>query len=162
MRTLMHNRPILFAVIVVLVIIPLAVALVHVVARPAPLPAPDHVHMMVARVEPPNGSPVVVFDQRYGEIVAAQIYAQLVSGRHIPANVPQSCPAIPLTPYYHYELTFSHAGTQTAAASSDVQGCQDIMVTYAGGDQEIYFWLAPNGTSFWETLHHLVDAPLPI
>lgn len=125
--------------------------------------APDHVHVVVTRIQPPTGGRIIVFDQQAGA-VARTIYAQLVSGVHYPENAVLECPATNRwdAPYYWYELTFSRMGIQTAVATSDGRGCQVIVLTYAGGGHDYYSWHAPNGTSFWEALHYLVGAPVPI
>src|SRR5690348_12366541 len=124
--------------------------------------APDHAHIVVTRIQPLAGGQTVVFDQQVGD-VAGQIYAQLVSGTHIPEGAVSSCPAIPSkAPYYRYELTFSRLGIQTAVATSDARGCQELTLTYPTGGHDDYSWHAPDGTSFWETLHRLVNAPVPI
>ncbi len=124
--------------------------------------APDHAHIVVTRIQPPAGSQTIVFDQHVGD-VAGQIYAQLVSGTHIPEGAISSCPSIPSNaPYYRYELTCSRLGIQTAVATSDAIGCQALELTYSDGGHDGFSWQAPNGTSFWETLHRLVNAPVPI
>ena len=123
---------------------------------------PDHAHIVVTRIQPPAGGQSIVFDQQVGN-VAGLIYAQLLLGGSIPEGAVMSCPAISVTaPYYRYELTFSHLGTQTVAATSDAIGCQVLELTYPGGAHEYYSWQAPDGTSFWEALHDLVNAPVPI
>jgi len=123
---------------------------------------PDHAHIVVTRIQPPTGGQTVIFDQQVGD-VAGQLYAQLASGTHIPEGAVMSCPATSATaPYYRYELTFSRLGIQTAVATSDARLCQVIELTYSDGGHDVYSWHAPNGTSFWETLHQLVNAPVPI
>jgi hypothetical protein len=124
--------------------------------------APDHAHIVVTRIQPPSGSQSIVFDQQVGD-VAGQMYAQLVSGGQIPEGAVMSCPSVPVAaPYYRYELTFSRLGIQTAVATSDARGCEVLTLTYSDGGHEYHSFLAPNGTSFWETLHRLVNAPVPI
>lgn len=124
--------------------------------------APDHVHIVVRRIQPPATGQTIVFDQQVGDI-AHTIYAQLVAGVHIPEGSTSSCPSITWSaPYYRYELTFSRMGIQTAVATSDAYGCRGLTLTYPGGGHDYYSWYAPDGTSFWETLHQLVNAPVPI
>jgi hypothetical protein len=141
------------------------IAGVRFIAAPAFVSAPDHVHVVVTRIQPPSGDHTTIFDQQF-DGVAHQVYAQLVSGASIPANAPVSCPNIPIAPYYHYDLTFSRMGTQTGFASSDAHGCQIIQLDPLGGPlgggREYFSWHAPDGTSFWETLNQLLNAPLPI
>jgi len=123
---------------------------------------PDHAHIVVTRIQPPAGSQSIVFDQQVGD-VADLMYAQLVLGASIPEGAVMSCPAISVTaPYYRYELIFSHLGVQTVVATSDAIGCQVLELTYPGGGHEYYSAHAPDGTFFWDTLHQLVGAPLPI
>jgi hypothetical protein len=123
---------------------------------------PDHAHIVVTRIQPPSGGQSIVFDQQVGD-VASHIYAQLVSGAHIPEGTVMSCPAMSVTtPDYRYELTFSHLGIQTVMATGDARGCEVLTLTYPGGGHEYYSWQAPDGTSFWDALHQLVNAPLPI
>jgi hypothetical protein len=117
---------------------------------------------VVTRVSSPTGARTIIFDRQVTGAVASTLYAQLVAGQPIPPNVPSSCPSIPLAPYYHYDLTFSHAGIQTGVAHSDAIGCQTLELDTLGGGQDYYSWRDSNGVSFWETLHHLVDAPVPI
>jgi hypothetical protein len=151
--------------LLVLVVAVIAVGLVLVgmrfVAIPAFVSAPDHVHVVVTRIQPPSGDHTIIFDQQF-DGVARQVYAQLVAGVPIPPNTPVSCPPIPLAPYYHYDLTFSRLGVQTGIASSDAHGCQIIELDPLGGGREYFFSQAPDGTSFWVTLHQLLNAPLPI
>lgn len=125
--------------------------------------APDHVHIVVMRIQPPATGRTIVFDQQVGD-VARTIYAQLVSGLHVPENAVVHCPTTGRwdAPYYHYELTFSHMGIETAVATSDAFGCRGLTLIYPAGGHDYYSWLAPDGTSFWETLHQLVNAPAPI
>jgi hypothetical protein len=123
---------------------------------------PDHAYIVVTRIQPPSGGQSIVFDQQVGD-VASHIYAQLVSGAHIPEGAVMSCPAMSVTaPYYRYDLTFSHLGIQTVVATGDALGCQVLDLTYPGGGHEYYSWQALDGTSFWDALHQLVNAPLPI
>lgn len=125
--------------------------------------APDHVHIVVTRIQPPATGQTIVFDQQVGD-VARTIYAQLVSGLHVPENAVVHCPNTGPwnAPYYRYELTFSRIGIQTAVATSDAVGCRGLTLTYPGGGHDYYSWLAADGTSFWGTLHQLVNAPVPI
>ncbi len=124
--------------------------------------SPDHAHIVVTRIQGLAGGQSSVSDQQVGD-VASQIYARLLLGEFIPEGAVMSCPAMSVTaPYYRYELTFSHLGIQTVVATSDAIGCQVLELTYPGGGHEYYSWQAPDGTSFWETLHQLVNAPLPI
>lgn len=158
MYTLLHKRRVIVPVVVVG-----AVALLLTGARfaayPAFISAPDHVHIVVTRVQESLTSRTTVFDRQFGS-VASQVYAQLVSGERIPPDAVTSCPAGSLT-YYHYELTFSRAGIQTSVATSDAQGCLFITLAYLGG-QDVFSWYAANGVSFWVRLHQLVNVPLPI
>lgn len=124
--------------------------------------APDHAHIVVTRIQPPSTGRTIVFDQQVGD-AAHTVYAQLVSGVHIPEGSVSSCPAIPANAaYYRYELTFSRMGLQTAVATSDAVGCMGLTLTYPGGGHDYYSWYALDGTSFWEALHQLVNAPVPI
>ena len=124
--------------------------------------APDHAHIVVTRIQPPSGGQTVIFDQQVGD-AASQMYAQLVSGGQIPEGAVMSCPTVSSkAPYYQYALTFSRLGIQTAEATSDARGCQVLTLTYSDGGHDGFSWYAPNGTSFWETLHRLVNAPVPI
>ncbi len=155
--------------VVILVVAVLAIGLVLVgvrfVAYPAFVSAPDHVHVVVTRIQSPSGDHTIIFDEQF-DGVARQVYAQLVSGVRIPPNVPQPCPAGSLGPYYHYDLTFSRMGTQTGIATSDAEGCQIIKLDPLGGalvgGREYFSWFAPDRTSFWVTLNQLLNAPLPI
>src|SRR5262249_48602007 len=79
-------------------------------AYPAFVHAPDHGRVVVARFSSPTDPRTIIFDRQVTGAVASTLYAQLVSGQPIPRNVPSSCPTIPLAPYYHLDLTFSHAG----------------------------------------------------
>lgn len=163
MYTLLHKRG-----VIVLVVVVCAVALLLTGARfaayPAFISAPDHVHIVVTRVQisPKETNRATVFDRQFGA-VAQQIYAQLVAGERIPPGTISSCPAIPsAAAYYHYELTFSRAGIQTSIATSDAQGCLFITLAYLGG-QDVFSWYDnANDVSFWVRLHQLVNAPLPI
>lgn len=53
-------------------------------------------------------------------------------------------------------------GIQSAIATSDAQGCDVLTLIYLGGEHNYYSWRVPNGISFWEVLHQLVHAPVPI
>jgi hypothetical protein len=135
MRTLIHKRRVIVPVLILC-----AAALVLMGTRFAAYPAfisgPDHVHIVVTRIQWSPTSPTVIFDHQFGS-VASQVYAQLVSGERIPPDVPTSCPAGALT-YYHYDLTFWRAGIQTSVATSDAQGCRFIILTYLGG-KDVFF-----------------------
>jgi len=160
MRKPIHSRRAIIAVMSLC-----AAALLLTGARfgvyPAFISAPDHVHIMVTRVQisPKETNRTTVFNRQFGA-VAQQIYAQLVAGGRIPPGGVTSCPAGAFT-YYRYELTFSRAGIQTGVATSDAQGCLFITLAYLGG-QDVFSWYAANGVSFWVRLHQLVGAPLPI
>lgn len=166
MRNIVRKRWVVLLVVAVIAI-GLVLAGARFVAYPAFVSAPDHVHVVVTRIQSPlpSGDHTIIFDEQFGG-VARQVYAQLVSAARIPPNALLSCPNIPLAPYYHYDLTFSHMGTQTGIASSDAHGCQiielDPLGGALGGGREYFWWLAPDGTSFWVTLHQLLNAPLPI
>ena len=114
----------------------------------------------LSRIQSPSGGHTIIFDRQFGG-VAGKVYAQLVSGERIPENAIMFCPFAGI-PYYHYELTFSHAGIQTGVASSDAHGCQVIELNSLGGGRDLYYWYAANWVSFWETLHQLANAPLPV
>lgn len=131
------------------------------VAYPTFVDAPDHLHIVVTRIHPPDFGQQVIFDRHVGA-VAHQVYAQLVAGPRIPAGAILSCPNYGIEPYYHYQLTFSHAGIQTSVAKSDAHGCELIQLDAVGSSPVYFSWLAPDGTSFWQVLHQLVNAPLPI
>ncbi len=143
----------------------LGLALARFVAYPAFISAPDHVHVVVTRIQSPSGDHTIIFDQQF-DGVARQVYAQLVSGVRIPPNAKINCPRSGLAPYYHYDLTFSRMGTQTGFASSDAHGCQIVKLDPLGGTlvggREYFLWRAPDRTSFWVTLNQLLNAPLPI
>lgn len=161
MRNVMHRRR---AVVLVTALIMAALVLAgaRFAAYLAFMSAPDHVHIVVTRVQnsSQDASRTTVFDRQFGA-VAQQIYAQLVAGERIPPDAVTSCPAGAFT-YYHYELTFSRAGIQTSIATSDAQGCLFITLAYLGG-QDVFSWYDnANDVSFWVRLHQLVNAPLPI
>jgi hypothetical protein len=117
------------------------------------------------RIQSPSGDHTIIFDRQF-DGVARQVYAQLVAGVRIPPNAKINCPNILVAPYYHYDLMFSRAGTQTGFASSDAHGCQIIKLDPLGGalvgGREYFLWQAPDRTSFWVTLNQLLNAPLPI
>lgn len=158
MGALLHKRRIIVPVVVVC-----AVALLLTGARFAAYPsfisAPDHVYIVVTRVQLLPTSHTIVFDRQFGS-VASEVYAQMVAGQRIPPNSETSCPAGAQT-FYHYDLTFSRAGVQTSVATSDAQGCRFIILTYLGGE-DVYSWYASHGTSFWARLHQLTNPPEPI
>jgi hypothetical protein len=131
------------------------------VASSAFVDAPDELHIVVTRIHLPDFGQQVIFDRHVGA-VARQVYAQLIAGERIPADAPMSCPLVGPAPYYHYQLTFSHAGIHTSMASSDARGCEVIELDEVGSGPAYFTWLAPDGTSFWQVLHQLVNAPLPI
>ncbi len=156
-----HKRRVIFAIAELVVLAAVLVA-ASTAGTAAFRRAPDHVHIVVARIDPLAGGQTNVFDQQAGD-VARTIYAQLVRGVHIPEGSVLSCPLISSSaPYYRYELTFSRLGIETAVASSDAVGCQVLTLIYPGGGHDYYSWYAPNGTSFWERLYQLVNAPEPI
>jgi hypothetical protein len=160
MRGRMRKR---WVVIALVALLAPAILLVRarLVASSAFVDAPDELHIVVTRIQPPGGSPQVIFDRQAGA-VARQVYAQLVAGTRIPPDAPMSCPNYGILPYYHYQLTFSHAGIHTSVARSDARGCEVIELDEVGSGPAYFTWLAPDGTSFWQVLHQLVNAPLPI
>jgi hypothetical protein len=108
------------------------------VSYPAVVSAPDHVHVVVTRIQSPSGGHTIIFARQFGG-VAGKVYAQLVSGERIPENAIMYCPFAGI-PYSHYALTFSHAGIQTGVASSDAHGCQVIARNALGGGRDVYSW----------------------
>ncbi len=143
----------------------LALGLARFVAYPAFVGAPDHVHVVVTRIQPPSFDRTIIFDQQF-DGVARQVYAQLRAGVPIPRNAKINCPSSGLAPYYHYDLTFSRAGVQTGTARSDVEGCRIITLDPLGGalvgGRKYFWWFTPDRTSFWVILNQLLNAPLPI
>ncbi len=160
MRGRMRKRWVVIALVALLALVILLVR-AHSVASSVFLDPPDQLHIVVTRIQSPAGSPQVIFDRQAGA-VARQVYAQLVAGTRIPADAPMSCPLVGPAPYYHYQLTFSHAGMHTSMASSDARGCEVIELDEVGSGPAYITWLAPDGTSFWQVLNQLVNAPLPI
>ncbi|HEX9412471.1 MAG TPA: hypothetical protein VF916_03130 [Ktedonobacterales bacterium] len=160
MRGRMRKRWVVIALVALLALVILLVR-AHSVASSVFLDPPDQLHIVVTRIQSPAGSPQVIFDRQAGA-VARQVYAQLVAGTRIPADAPMSCPLVGPAPYYHYQLTFTHAGMRTSVAISDARGCELIELDAVGSSPAFFTWLAPDGTSFWQVLHQLVNAPLPI
>jgi hypothetical protein len=116
----------------------LVLAAARFVAYPAVVSAPDHLHVVVTRIQSPSGGHTIIFARQFGG-VAGKVYAQLVSGERIPENAILFFPFAGI-PYNHYALTFSHAGIQTGVARSDAQGCQGIARNALGGGRDIYSW----------------------
>jgi hypothetical protein len=160
MRGRMRKRWVVIALVALLAPVILLVR-ARLVASSAFVDAPDELHIVVTRIHLPDFGQQVIFDRHVGA-VARQVYAQLVAGTRIPADTPSSCPNYGILPYYHYQLTFSHAGIQTSVARSDAHGCEGIELDAVGSGPAYFSWLAPDGTSFWQVLHQLVNAPLPI
>jgi hypothetical protein len=160
MRGLMRKRWVVIALGALLALV-ILLAGARFVAYPTFVDAPDQLHIVVTRIQPPAGGQQVIFDRQVGA-VARQVDAQLIAGTRIPADTPMSCPNVGLEPYYHYQLTFSHAGIQTSVAKSDAHGCELIELDAVGSSPAFFTWLAPDGTSFWQVLNQLVNAPLPI
>ena len=171
MRTTVRNalgsawqkRWVVWSVVIVLAL-GLVLAAVRLVAIPAFVGAPDHVRVVVTRIPVPIdiGTHTIIFDRQASGVVAEQVYAQLVAGERIPNGAIVHCPAYPLAPYYHYDLTFARAGIQTSVAHSAAVGCQVLELDTLGGGRDVYSWYAADGVSFWEAFHQRVDAPLPI
>lgn len=119
MRNALRKRWVVRSAVAVLLLgFVLVVALV--VALPAFVSAPDHLQVVVTRFEAPFGvgRPTIVFDRQVSGDVASRVYTQVVAGIPIPQDAPSSCPPIRQAPYYHYDLTFSRAGTQTGIATA--------------------------------------------
>ena|SRR5258708_30904432 len=160
MRGLMRKRWVVIALGALLALV-ILLARARFVAHPTFVDAPDQLHVVVTRIHPPDFGQQVIFDRHVGA-VARQVYTQLVTGTRIPAGAIFSCPNSGIEPYYHYQLTFSHARIQTSVAKSDAHGCELIELHAVASVPAFFTWLAPDGTSFWQVLHLLVNAPLPI
>jgi hypothetical protein len=149
----------LSAIAAVVIVVSIAWFVVRSVALAA-TPA-DAMIVVVTRIYPVPGEPtMVLFSQRFGAAQAQRIYSTLRAEPDITGEV-QSCPGISTTlPYYHYVLTFSHRGLVLGTATSDGVGCEDIIFNDHGA-QTVYFW-NNNGTSFWDVLHQVTSAPVPV
>lgn len=151
----------------VLVVVAVACILVVFGVRFAAIPAfensPDHVHIVVTRVEPlPSGTTMtVIFDQQVTQEASA-IYHQLTAGTDVTGK-PMSCPAEPrYWAYSRYVLTFSHGGTKVATAADDARGCGVFTIEHLDGSTAFVFWADDHEQCFWDYLHGLVNAPEPI
>src|SRR5262249_17668364 len=148
LRNALQKRSVLMALVVVLAS-GLVLAGGRFVAYPSFVGSPDHLRVVVTKIQAPVGigSHTIIFDRQVSGSVAEQVYAQLVAGERIPEGAIMHCPLIPEAPYYHYDLTFSHAGVQMGAAHSDAIGCQEIEFDTLGGGRDHYSWHAANGGS---------------
>lgn len=124
---------------------------------------PDAMRVVVTRMVYSQGdeqSATIVFNQAFSTAPAQRIYTALRADPNITGQV-QSCPSIAAqAPYYHYVLTFTRQNSVVGTATSDAYGCEDI-VFVANGIQTDYSWYN-NGTSFWDVLHQVTNAPEPL
>jgi hypothetical protein len=160
----MVKRQVTIRVLAVVVAVVILILLgIRFIALPAFENSPDHVHIVVTRVDTqPSGTTMtVIFDQQFSQEANA-IYRRLITGTDVTGKL-MSCPNEPrYLAYYRYVLTFSRSGTKVATATDDALGCGVFAIEHLDGSTAYLFWTDDHEQCFWDDLHELVNAPVPI